>query len=102
MAKYCSQFCQHKDWASHHRMCSAAIAVAAKAEKADKTEEDHNNNQAEDEEDVEVEVVASDDSQRKGGGAGGAADCGSPQILLNRLTASDEADDHENPPTRAK
>ena len=24
VARYCSQFCQHKDWESHHKVCSIA------------------------------------------------------------------------------
>ena len=28
-ARYCSQFCQHKDWESHHKVCAVAKKVAA-------------------------------------------------------------------------
>jgi len=33
MARYCSAFCQHKDWENHHNSCgrNAAAAVAAAA-----------------------------------------------------------------------
>ena len=28
-ARYCSQFCQHKDWEGHHKVCAVAKKVAA-------------------------------------------------------------------------
>ena len=28
-ARYCSQFCQHKDWESHHKVCAVAKKVAS-------------------------------------------------------------------------
>ena len=29
LARYCSQFCQHKDWELHHKVCSMTAAEAS-------------------------------------------------------------------------
>ena len=44
VARYCSQFCQHKDWEGHHKVCATTLSVkkasGAVANRDDEKEEE--------------------------------------------------------------
>lgn len=68
MARYCSQFCQHKDWESHHKICSNASDAIMPTKRREEEEGDdtaaneEGNNSNEEEEDGNKDGGDDDDS----------------------------------------
>ena len=81
MAKYCSQFCQHKDWEDHHKECANNnnnLNSKNKPKINNDSNSDANSKTAEDEK----------DDDRKSDCSTGSSGKVSPKLIKNKETAA--------------
>ncbi len=70
-ARYCGQFCQHKDWESHHRVCPVAAAAAAAKKGAHQNGEEGEEKKRKEGQQVEVEEEEGEEEKKKKKKTGG-------------------------------